>query len=316
MEKDKSAVRTRERSALILEIRGNSLDDGPGIRSVVFFKGCPLSCLWCHNPESKRVSVEIAHDAMECVGCGSCISVCAEGALSKKNARFIDRARCTLCFKCTEVCPSGALSRVGREMPVDEVLREALRDKPFFDTSGGGVTLSGGEPAMHMEYAARLLRALKENGVHTLIETCGYFEFGEFETMLLPYLDTVYFDVKIIDSRRHRAYTGAGNERILENLQGLHRIAAGSSFSLLPRTPLVPGITDTEENLEGIARFLRGLGMRSVMLLPYNPLWREKAAKLGIEHPDQGRKEMTRFMDKEWLRRCSEIFIRAGMEPV
>ena len=143
---------------LILDIKGNSLDDGPGIRSVVFYKGCPLSCVWCHNPESKKSSVEISFDAETCINCGNCREVCPEYALDQGNPYYIDRNRCTLCFACVEACPSGALKRVGETMSIDRVLTKVLPDRPFFDASGGGVTLSGGEPTMYMEFTGQLLR--------------------------------------------------------------------------------------------------------------------------------------------------------------
>ena len=138
------------KTPLIMEIKGNSLDDGPGIRSVVFYKGCPLSCVWCHNPESKKASMEISFDANICIDCGSCRDVCPQKALARQNRFYIDRSKCTLCFLCVDACPSGALDKVGKTMYVDEIIKKILPDKPFFDTSGGGVTLSGGEPTLYM----------------------------------------------------------------------------------------------------------------------------------------------------------------------
>ena len=152
---------------LILEISGNALDDGPGIRSVIFFKGCPLSCVWCHNPEGKRAVREIAFDAKACVGCDTCMKLCPEKALSRGNRHFIDRTRCSLCFLCADACPSEALSRVGLEMEVGEIVYTVMKDKPFYDVSGGGVTLSGGEPALFMDFTAALLSRLKAQGGYT-----------------------------------------------------------------------------------------------------------------------------------------------------
>ena len=139
---------------LILDIKGNSLDDGPGIRSVIFFKGCPLACTWCHNPESKRFEAEISFDAKACIGCDACLSACPQDALSRDNPFFIDRRRCDLCFRCIDACHSGALSRVGQEMGIAEIVARVLDYKPFYDTSGGGVTLSGGEPTVYMDFAS------------------------------------------------------------------------------------------------------------------------------------------------------------------
>ncbi len=301
------------RTPLILEIKGNSLDDGPGIRSVIFFKGCPLSCTWCHNPESKRASVELAFDPKECIGCDTCIEVCTEKALSRKNPLFIDRRRCTLCFACVENCPSGALSRVGTEMTVDEIVEKVLIDKPFFDTSGGGATLSGGEPTMYMAVTSELLRSLKEHGIHTLIETCGLFDYDEFTEMLLPVLDIIYYDIKLIESEEHRRYCGTPNEQILDNFMRLLEIT-GSATTLLPRTPLIPNITDSESNLKGIAAFLKKNGVTKAALLQYNPLWHEKSEKIGAENPHKANKEMKTWMNRDHFKRCREIFSEAGIE--
>ena len=164
---------TDTRTPLILDIKGNSLDDGPGIRSVIFFKGCPLSCVWCHNPESKKTGAEIAFDGGRCIDCGTCREVCPEKALSRENPFYIDRSRCPLCFDCVQACPSGALEQVGKEMSINEILEKIVPDKPFFEVSDGGVTLSGGEPTLFMDFAAKLLVALKQQKIHTLVETCS-----------------------------------------------------------------------------------------------------------------------------------------------
>ena len=298
---------------LILEIRGNALDDGPGIRSVIFFKGCPLSCVWCHNPEGKRAVQEIAFDAKACVGCDTCMKLCPEKALSRGHRYFIDRTRCSLCFRCADACPSEALSRVGREMEVGEIVDAVMKDKPFYDTSGGGVTLSGGEPALFMDFTAELLARLKAQGAHTLLETCGFFDMGNFRSALLPHLDTVYFDIKLIDDDAHRRYTGASNGPILDNFKKLVDMTRNLSVTVLPRTPLIPGITDTDGNLEGIASFLAGLGIRKAALMSYNPLWHAKADKIGFDAPFCQEKSMTAWMDSARLERCREPFIHAGI---
>jgi len=204
---------------LILEIKGNALDDGPGIRSVVFFKGCPLSCLWCHNPESKRMGMEIGFEAKTCVGCDTCINLCPENALSRENPFFIDRDACTLCFECVDACPSGALTRIGTYMSVEAIAEQVLRDKPFYDTSGGGVTLSGGEPTLVTGFAGELAARLKASGIHTLIETCGLFDLARFDESLYPYLDLIYFDIKLMDAALHAHYCGVANETILYNFR-------------------------------------------------------------------------------------------------
>lgn len=297
----------------MLEIKGNSLDDGPGIRSVIFFKGCPLSCTWCHNPESKRASAELAFDPKECIGCDTCIETCTEKALSRKNPLFIDRRRCTLCFACVENCPSGALSRVGTAMTIEEIMDKVLLDKPFYDTSGGGVTLSGGEPTMFMEFTSELLRSLKEHGIHTLVETCGLFDCDEFIEKLSPFLDIIYYDIKLINSEEHRRHCGVRNEQILDNFMRLLEIT-GSTTTLLPRTPLIPNITDSESNLKGIAAFLKENKVTKAALLQYNPLWHEKSEKIGAENPHHTDKEMKTWMNRDHFKRCREIFSEAGIE--
>ncbi|TAL35411.1 MAG: glycyl-radical enzyme activating protein [Spirochaetes bacterium] len=302
------------KTPLVLEIRGNSLDDGPGIRSVVFFKGCPLSCAWCHNPESKSVHEEIAYDARECVGCDTCIPLCGRNALSRKNAGFIDRKKCDLCFACAQACPSGALARVGREMSVGEITEALLRDKPFYDTSGGGVTLSGGEPALFIEFVSALLAMLRKKRVHTLIETSGFFDYSNFAQRVLSNVDAIYFDIKLIDESTHWKYAGVPNARILENFRRLLADAARAKVELLPRTPLVPGITDTDSNLTGIADFLAGLGVKKAALMQYNPLWHDKAAKIGAADRYANDPAMGAWMDKQNLRRCRDIFKAKGIE--
>ncbi|MFA5756557.1 MAG: glycyl-radical enzyme activating protein [Smithellaceae bacterium] len=307
---------SQARKPLILEIKGNSLDDGPGIRTVVFFKGCPLSCSWCHNPESKRARVEIGYDRKECIGCGTCTAVCPEKAVSPQNIHPVDREKCTLCFRCVEECPAGALARVGRSLSIDEIAAEVLKDKPFFDTSGGGATFSGGEPVMFMEFLSELLHALKAYQVHTLLETSGFFDFEKFERLLLPCLDMIYYDIKIMDEKAHRIHTGVSNQRILENFERLFKISRDTGITLLPRTPLVPGITDRHENIQGIARFLAELGVRNAALMPYNPLWHEKADKIGADNPHRGHAVMAAWMEKEKVEACRRIFSEEGIQVV
>ncbi len=301
------------RTPLILEIRGNSLDDGPGIRSVVFFKGCPLSCVWCHNPESKRAVMELSFDAKECVACDACLKACPEKALSRKTKGFVDRRKCTLCFDCADACPSGALSRVGKSLSVEHIVEAVLRDKPFFDTSGGGVTLSGGEPTLFMSFSSGLLRALKKKKIHTLLETCGLFDWDEFGKKMTPHLDSVYFDIKIMDPGAHKKYCGVSNEKILANFEKLLNLSRKKKIELLPRTPLVPGITDGEENLAAIADYLKCLGVKKAALLPYNPLWHEKSGTIGADDPTAGDAGMAKWMEGEQIGQCREIFLRRGV---
>jgi pyruvate formate lyase activating enzyme len=298
---------------LVLEIRGNSLDDGPGIRSVVFMKGCPLSCVWCHNPESKKPGPELLFDASICVSCGTCAKLCESGALRMKKKKLIfDRSKCNLCFSCIDLCPSGALERAGKFMTVDNVIDAVMKDKPFYDTSGGGVTLSGGEPLMFMDFASELLAGLKKKGVHTIVETCGIFKFERFIQLVLPHVDMIYFDIKIMDASLSERYTGVKSDLILANFRSLHELSLKKSPDfLLPRTPLIPGITDTDENLSAIAEFLSSLGIKRAALLEYNPLWHAKLNKLGKDEHGTGKSR--EWMDKKHVAHCKEIFISAGL---
>lgn len=293
---------------LIFSVKGNSLDDGPGIRSVLFFKGCPLSCAWCHNPESKRPEAELSFDTQKCVACDTCLQTCMEGALSRDNPFFVDRNRCTLCFECARNCPSGALSRLGEEWTVEALVAWVARDKPFFDTSGGGVTFSGGEPTLHLEFLSRLVAAIKAKGIHTLIETCGLFNLDQFRETVLPHTDAIYMDLKLFDEGEHKRYCGVGNGRILENFARLHELSRVGGFAIMPRVPLIPDITDRRENLEAIARFLRGLGAGQVRLLPNNPTWHQKCLTIGCESEFGEESPMRKWLPPEKMEECRSIF--------
>lgn len=309
-------MKSKERSQppLIVDIEGNSREDGPGIRSVIFFKGCPLNCLWCQNPESKKIAAELWWDREKCIGCGECIKVCPEGAISGDNLFFIDRNLCKLCFRCVEVCPSTALRRVGKEMTVDEIVRKVAGYRPFFETSGGGVTLSGGEPTLSIEFTSALLKMFKEEGIHTLLETAGLFDFEEFESLLLPHLDMIYFDIKLIDPREHERYCGVYNERILENFLLLQARSRTGDFELIPRTPLIPGITDREPNIQAIADFYSQHQVRKTILLPNNPAWIQKLARMGRRDHFESKDPIRKFYDTEKENSIREYFSRHGIE--
>jgi len=302
------------KAPLILEIKGNSLDDGPGIRSVVFFKGCPLSCSWCHNPESKSPGLEIAFDAAECIACDTCLETCQEAALSRNNPFFIDRNRCNLCFACVDTCSSGALSRVGSPMATEAVLQATLKDSVFFGNSGGGVTLSGGEPTMFVDFTSNLLKALKKNNVHTLVETCGMFDLEIFEKKLYPFIDMIYYDIKLMDAEAHTHYCGVPNDRILKNFRHLQKKFLDGFVEIIPRTPLIPGITDTDQNLSGIAKFLRDCNVGKAQLLAYHPLWRAKNQKIGREGSLANKAVLNRFLSQEKLDTCRSIFEAEGIQ--
>lgn len=251
----------------IFDIRRGALDDGPGIRTTVFFKGCPLACIWCHNPESMHSEAEMSFSPDRCIGndCGACEAVCP---VAENNKGMGGEAGCSACGGCAAVCPSGARWQIGRVYSLNELSALLLKDLIFYSTSRGGVTLSGGEPTIHHTYVRELLKRLKAAGVHTAIQTCGLFDFELFSEELLPLLDMVYFDLKLMDPVLHKRYTVRSNASILKNLSGLSRLAPER---LVVRVPLVPEITATSENLLAIAAFLRELHIKSWELLPYNP---------------------------------------------
>jgi pyruvate formate lyase activating enzyme len=285
---------------LVAEIKRNSLDDGPGIRSVVFFKGCPLSCVWCHNPECILPEAELLYRQAKCMGCGSCTEVCPEGALGDGPAS-LNREACTLCGACVDECPTGALSMIGTWYTPGELARELARDKAFYDNSGGGVTLSGGEPTLFLDYTAELAATLREKGIHVLVETCGDFPWEPFRKKLLPHIDQVFVDLKLCDEGLHKQYTGRDNERIKQNIRNLAQL---DSMETLVRVPLVPDVTASRENLEAIAGWLRAEKIQSIALLPYNPLWLTKAHGLG-KSPDYSRET---WMSQEERDAVKKIF--------
>ncbi len=267
---------------LIIDIEGNSRNDGPGIRSVVFLKGCPLSCIWCQNPESKRVEPELWWDRDKCVGCDECIRVCPKGVISRDNPFFIKRSLCDLCFSCAKACPSRALKRVGQKMSVEEIVKKVVDYKPFFDSSGGGVTLSGGEATLGMQFTSVLFKKFKEVGIHTLLETAGLFDFNNFISSILPYTDMIYFDLKLMNSLKHKCYCGVSNESIIENFVLLNKLSKSESFELIPRTPLIPGITDSKENIEALGVFYKKHKIKRTILLTGNPAWEYKLDRIGM----------------------------------
>jgi pyruvate formate lyase activating enzyme len=269
-------------ATLVADVKRYSFEDGPGIRSVVFFKGCPLRCVFCHNPEMQRREPELGFHVASCLGCGQCVDVCPEQAIEYRVPLRLDRDRCTACGRCAGVCPSGALRVVGRAWGIDELVELLLRDEPFYRHSGGGVTLSGGEPTAAGDDLVRLAGRLKGYGIHVALQTAGEFEIEWFCRCLLPRLDLIYFDLKLVDPEQHLRYTGRTNQRILSNLARLLRTCPGI---IVPRIPLIPGVTATHDNLRAAADFLGKHGAERVVLLPYNPLGLEKAREFGYPTP-------------------------------
>lgn len=269
----------------IVSIQRFCVNDGPGIRTTVFFKGCPLHCLWCHNPESQDPRNELFFDPDNCVLCGGCAAVCPQECHTfGGGAHVFARQNCIGCGRCAEVCPASAIEPVGRQMSADEILSEVMKDAPFYRNSGGGITLSGGEPMMQFAFVSELLTKAKENGLHVCMETCGYAPWEHYLSVA-PLVDVFLVDWKLSDDDAHRRYTGVSNRPILENLTRLDALGK----KLVLRCPIIPGINDTEEHLIAIAHVADRLkNCTQIELEPYHPLGESKARRLGKPYPLAG----------------------------
>ena len=272
--------------AIIFDVQRNSFVDGPGIRTTVFFKGCNLKCAWCHNPESQSAKPQMMFYKDKCTGCGKCKSVCP-----------YHLEQCELCGKCTLYCPVDARKVCGKEHTVDEVLKEVLKDKAFYETSGGGVTFSGGECMMQIDFLAEILKKCKENGIHTAVDTAGHIPFESFEK-ILPYTDLFLYDIKIFDSQKHKQYVGVSNELILENLKKLFERKA----KLWIRIPIIPDVNDSIEEIQKIKDFLKTIGTaEKIELLPYHAMGENKYRAIGKEP------QIFKTPDAENMKRLKEI---------
>lgn len=284
-------------TGVLFDIRKYSIHDGPGIRTAVFFKGCPLRCAWCHNPESQSFQPELILRPNRCIGCGACVDVCPHGAievlphLSQAEGRNVRsqeeglsmvtrRAKCQVCGECTRVCYADGRQIVGREYCLDEILSEIESDRVFYEQSGGGVTFTGGEPMSQRPFLLALLRACKERGLHTALDTSGYCTW-EALAEARPYVDLFLYDLKLMDDVRHRQYTAVSNSLILENLRKLSQ--AGSTVRV--RIPVIPGINDDGRNLRASGEFLASLPhLERVDLLAYHSSAEAKYQNLGMAY--------------------------------
>ena len=255
-----------EKKAIIFDMQRNSCVDGPGIRTTVFFKGCNLHCAWCHNPESQSVAPQMMFYKNKCTGCGKCREKCPSAL-----------EQCDLCGKCTLYCPHDAREICGKEYAVDTVLREILKDKSFYEASGGGVTFSGGECMLQIEFLTEVLKACKENGIHTAVDTAGHVSYERFEK-ILPYTDLFLYDVKCFDSEKHKQYTGVRNELILENLKNL----LATDTPVWIRIPIIPTVNDTEEEIQQFKDYIFSCGKpEKIELMPYHAMGEHKYAAIG-----------------------------------
>ena len=293
-----------------------STEDGPGLRTTVFFKGCSLACRWCQNPESLSPKIEIVWHDWKCIGAGRCDAVCRDGAIHRHaKAVEIDLSRCTLCGACTDECPTTALELLGVEWHLDDLVAEVAKDRSYFETSGGGITVSGGEPALQPAFVAAFLQRCRSLGLHTALDTCGMCSASALET-LAGCADLVLYDVKEIDAERHTRFTGQSNAKILSNLVDLGERLRRNSHpaELWIRTPLIPGATATDENVRGIGAFLlqnlRDL-VRRWELCAFNNLPRDKYRRLGIAWDY----EQTELLTAQALRHFAELARASGVDP-
>lgn len=267
---------------MVFDIMKFAIHDGPGIRTTVFLKGCPLNCLWCHNPESKQNHPEISFISDKCILCGFCASVCRNKChIIEGNAHSYDRSKCLRCGACTVSCYAKALEVIGKEMTVEEVIAEVIKDVPFYETSGGGMTVSGGEPMAQFHFTKALMREAKKNKLHNCLETSGFASFDKF-MQIRPFVDIFLYDFKESDPERHLKYTGVPQAPILKNLIELDR--RGSKTVL--RCPIIPKINDRKSHFKEIANLANRLAnIIEVNILPYHPLGKSKSLRIGKKYP-------------------------------
>jgi pyruvate formate lyase activating enzyme len=277
---------SNNRTGYVFNIQQFSVHDGPGIRTIVFFKGCPLRCRWCSNPESQESKPELAYNPNKCIGitaCGRCLKACPHSALQLggDDKPVVDRDACQTCFLCVQVCPSTALHTFGQIMTVDDILEVVERDNIFFSRSGGGLTLSGGEPLQQADFVIALLAEAKHRRINTTIETSGYAAWPVLEKTC-QYLNTLIYDIKCLDSSKHQEHTKQTNEIILENFNKV--TAAFPNLPILVRTPVIPGFNDSEEDIKAIINFIKDKPNVRYELLPYHRLGQPKYEYIGKEY--------------------------------
>jgi pyruvate formate lyase activating enzyme len=273
--------------ATIFDIQRFSLHDGPGIRTTIFFKGCALACSWCQNPESHKPSPELIFYKDSCIGCFQCREVCPDDAILDHPLNRIDYSKCNVCGKCVSACNTDSLRMVGKEWSADELLTEILKDKDYFEESGGGITLSGGEPLLHSTFLKTFLPLVKEKGIHINLETSGMAAWNRMEETI-PFLDLIAYDIKHMDSEIHKKQTGCENDMILDNFARL----AERFSNLQPRMPVIPGINDTPGNIRSLAAFLKENNNDSIHLLAYHNMGEAKLERINTRQKPLNLKSM------------------------
>lgn len=293
---------------MIFNIQRCSIHDGAGLRTLVFFKGCPLRCKWCANPESQSYETEIMESRIKCVGCGLCRKACPEHAI--RDDGTIDRDLCTNCMRCTDVCYAESKKVSGKEYTIDELYKEIEKDKPFYARFGGGVTFSGGEPLTHGEYLRDIAKRCNEKGIHVMVESCGFGNYEEF-AQALPYIGGMFMDVKYMDPSVHEELTGVSNELILDNIRKI----SAFGIPLTIRTPIVPGCTDSEENIRAIAEFVGNLPTaKEYELLAYHDFGTPKYKSLGRSYALADVKTPDDETMRELVRSANEVLDKYGKE--
>ncbi len=294
-------------TGVIFNLQRYSTEDGPGIRTTVFLKGCTMRCPWCHNPEGLRRNPELVWYDVRCIGARDCLDACPTGALTlTPEGMVIDRNLCDACGRCEEACPAAALEVIGKIRTAGDVAAEALRDRVFYDKSGGGVTLSGGEPALQLDFSLALMEAVRAEGVHLALDTCGGVN-GERMEPLIDLADLVLFDLKIMEPGAHLEHTGVALEQVLDNAR---RVAAKGK-TMWVRTPVIPGYTDTEENIRAVARFIREElpGVERYDLLAFNNTCDAKYRRLDMVFPLVGKS----LLPEEKMARLAEAAREEGL---
>jgi len=295
------------KKGVIFNIKKYSLHDGPGIRTTVFFKGCPLSCWWCHNPEGIKPEPELVYRRSRCIECGTCISVCPESAIfmAAEGGIRIDSESCTSCGTCAQSCPTRALEMMGRSISVKELMKEIRKDIPFFDDSGGGVTFSGGEPLAQHEFLRDMLIACGNEGIHRAVDTTGFAPLKVIRE-IEPLTDLFLYDLKVMDPEKHLRYTGVDNHLILSNL----RFLSGTGAKIAIRIPVIPEVNDDLENMAATADLLRTLeGSFEVNLLPYHDFGKSKYTNLKSDY----KLKETVPPGKEKMLEIQNVFCRHGL---
>ena len=267
-------------NGVVFKIQKYSIHDGPGIRTTIFFKGCPLNCWWCHNPESQSITPQMIFWEDRCINCGECSAACSSGAIKIKNGIPVtNKEKCILCGKCVEKCPTLAREIIGKKISAEEVIKEIEKDLIFYEESGGGVTFSGGEPLMQPKFLYDLLRQSKQQGIHTAVDTSGYSD-REWLSKISDKTDLFLYDLKFMDSEKHKKYTGVSNKLILENL----KLLSLKHSNIIVRIPIIPGINDDDNNILETGKFISSLNLKEINLLPYHSMSIAKYRRLGIPY--------------------------------